>query len=82
MCCAWSYFNHHSIITQSKAYISSLRCKFWTLKIKIFPLNSVSVFAPVRYRVVKITCSYNEVILQTMKNYQAHYGLSWFRPLP
>jgi hypothetical protein len=38
-------------------------------------------FAPVRYRVVKITCSYSEVILQTMKNYKAHYILSWFRPL-
>jgi hypothetical protein len=42
---------------------------------------TVGVFAPVRYRVVKITCSYSEVILQTMKNYKTHYILSWFRPL-
>jgi hypothetical protein len=38
-------------------------------------------FAPERYRVVIITCSYSEVILQTMKNYKSHYSLSWFRPL-
>jgi hypothetical protein len=26
-------------------------------------------------------CSCSEVVLQTMKNYKAHYSLSWFRPL-
>jgi hypothetical protein len=30
----------HSICTQSKPYISTLRCKLWILKIKIFPLSS------------------------------------------
>jgi hypothetical protein len=38
-------------------------------------------FAPARYRVVKIICSYSEVVLGIMKNYQVHYSLSWFRPL-
>jgi hypothetical protein len=37
-------------------------------------------FAPTGYRVVKITCSYSEVVLQTM-NYKAHYSSSCFRPL-
>jgi predicted transcriptional regulator YdeE len=41
----------------------------------------VSVFAPARYRVGKIACSYSEVVLGTMRNYKAHYSLSWFRPL-
>jgi hypothetical protein len=41
----------------------------------------VSVFVRARYRVVKITCSYSKIILQTMKNYKAHYSLSWFMPL-
>jgi hypothetical protein len=38
-------------------------------------------FAPARYRVVKIVCSYSKVVLQTMKNYKSHYSLSWFKPL-
>jgi hypothetical protein len=38
-------------------------------------------FAPARYRVGKIVCSYSEVVLGTMRNYKAHYSLSWFRPL-
>jgi hypothetical protein len=38
-------------------------------------------FALAKYRVVKIVCSYSEVVLQTMKNNKAHYSLSWFRPL-
>jgi hypothetical protein len=38
-------------------------------------------FAPTRYRVVKIVCSCSEVVLQTMKNYKAHFSLSCFRPL-
>jgi hypothetical protein len=38
-------------------------------------------FALARYRVVKIVCSYSEVVLRTIKNYKAHYSLSWFRPL-
>jgi hypothetical protein len=38
-------------------------------------------FALARYRVVKIMCSYSEVVLRTMKNYKAHYNLSWLRPL-
>jgi hypothetical protein len=38
-------------------------------------------FAPARYRVVKIACSCFEVVLRTMKNYKAHYSLSWFSPL-
>jgi hypothetical protein len=38
-------------------------------------------FAPAKYRVVKIMCSYSEVVLWTIKNYKAHYSLSWFRPL-
>jgi hypothetical protein len=43
---------------------------------------SLSVFfAPVRCRLVKITYSCFEVILRTMKNYKAHYSLSWFGPL-
>jgi hypothetical protein len=33
-------------------------------------------FALARYRVVKIACSYSEVVLQTMKNYKPHYSLS------
>jgi hypothetical protein len=39
------------------------------------------LFAPIRYRVVKIMCSYSEVVLRTMENYKAQYSLSWFRPL-
>jgi hypothetical protein len=47
-----------------------------------FMAHQLSVFsAPVRYRVVNITCSYSEVVLRTIKNYIAHYILSWFRPL-
>jgi hypothetical protein len=38
-------------------------------------------FAMVRYRVVKIMRSYSEIVLQTTKNYKAHYSLSWFRTL-
>jgi hypothetical protein len=38
-------------------------------------------FAPARHMVVKIMCSYSEVVLQTMKNYKSHYILSWFGPL-
>jgi hypothetical protein len=38
-------------------------------------------FALARYRVVKITCSYFEMVLQIMKNCKAQYSLSWFRPL-
>jgi hypothetical protein len=48
------------------------------------PLSSVptvGVFAPARYTLVKITCSYSEVVLRTIKNYKAHYSLSWFMPL-
>jgi hypothetical protein len=42
----------------------------------------LSVFsAPARYMVVKITRSCSEMVLRTMKNYKAHYSLSWFRPL-
>jgi hypothetical protein len=37
-------------------------------------------FAPVRYRVVKIACSYFEVVLRII-NYKAQYDLSWFKPL-
>jgi hypothetical protein len=37
-------------------------------------------FAPARYRVVKIACSWFEVVLRTMKNYKANYSLSQFRP--
>jgi hypothetical protein len=39
------------------------------------------IFAPSRYRVVKIACSCADVVLRTMKNYKAHYSLSCFRPL-
>jgi hypothetical protein len=39
------------------------------------------LFAPARYRVVKIAHSYSELVLCTMKNYKAHYSLSWFGPL-
>jgi hypothetical protein len=46
-----------------------------------FCLGPLSVFfAPTRYRVVKIMCSYSEVLLRTT-NYEAHYDLSWFKPL-
>jgi hypothetical protein len=38
-------------------------------------------FAPARYMVVKIVCFCFKVVLRTMKNYKAHYNLSWFRPL-
>jgi hypothetical protein len=42
----------------------------------------LSVFlAPIRYRVVKITCSCSEVVLQTMKNFKALYSSSYFMPL-
>jgi hypothetical protein len=52
------------------------RCKspFQTCQLSVF-------FEPVRYRMVKIACSCSEVVLQTMKNYKAHYSLSYFRPL-
>jgi hypothetical protein len=33
-------------------------------------------FALARYAVAKIACSCSEVVLQTMKNYKAHYSLS------
>jgi hypothetical protein len=33
-------------------------------------------FAPARFRVVKITCSYSEMVLQTMNKHKAHYNLS------
>jgi hypothetical protein len=43
--------------------------------------NDLSIFfAPARYRVVKIAHSSSNVVLQTTKNYKAHYSLSWFRP--
>jgi hypothetical protein len=53
-----------------------VRCKspFLVCQLSIF-------FAPARYRVVKIMCSCFEMVLRTMKNYKAHYSLSWFRPL-
>jgi hypothetical protein len=35
-------------------------------------------FAPARYKVVKIACSYSE---GGLVKYKAHYGLSWFSPL-
>jgi hypothetical protein len=35
---------------------------------------TIDVFTPARYRVVKITCSCSEVVLQTTKNYKAHYS--------
>jgi hypothetical protein len=43
--------------------------------------NCQCFFASVRYRVVKIMCSYFEVVFRSMKNYKAHYSISWFRPL-
>jgi hypothetical protein len=51
------------------------------LQIPLPSAPTIGVIAPARYRVVKIVCSYSEVVLQTMKNYKAHYSLSWFRPL-
>jgi hypothetical protein len=40
-------------------------------------MHQLSVFfAPARYRMVKIAHSYSEVVLQSMKNYKAHFGLS------
>jgi hypothetical protein len=36
-------------------------------------------FASAKYRVVKIVCSYSDVVLQTMKNYKAHYIFILFR---
>jgi hypothetical protein len=45
--------------------------------IRTFLACQLSVFfALARYRVVKIVCSCSEVVLQTMKNYKAHYTLS------
>jgi hypothetical protein len=45
-------------------------------------IEEVSVFfAPARYRVVKIVRSCSEVVLQTVKNYKAHYSLFWCKPL-
>jgi hypothetical protein len=44
-------------------------------------LNMSVFFAPARYMVVKIACSCSKVILRIMKNYKAHYSLSWFRTL-
>jgi hypothetical protein len=42
-----------------------------------FLARQLSVFfALAKYRVVKIACSCSELILQTMKNYKAHYNLS------
>jgi hypothetical protein len=47
-----------------------------------FLARQLSVFfAQARYRVVKIMCSCSDVILQTMKNYKAHYSLSWSTPM-
>jgi hypothetical protein len=41
-----------------------------------FLVHQLSLFfALARYRVVKIACSYSEVVLRTMKNYKAHYIL-------
>jgi hypothetical protein len=51
------------------------------LQIPLPSAPNIGVIAPARYRVVKIVCSYSEVVLQTMKNYKAHYSLFWFRPL-
>jgi hypothetical protein len=38
-------------------------------------------FALTRYRVIKIVRSWFEMVLRIIKNYKAHYILSWFRPL-
>jgi hypothetical protein len=47
-----------------------------------FLAHQLSVFfTPVRYTVVKIVCSYSKMVLRTIKNYKAHYILSWFKPL-
>jgi hypothetical protein len=44
-------------------------------------VSQLSVFfALARYTMVKIMCSSSEVVLGTMKNYKAHYNLSWFKP--
>jgi hypothetical protein len=53
-----------------------VRCKspFLARQLSVF-------FAPPRYRAVKIVRSCSEVVLRTIKNYKAHYSLSWFRPL-
>jgi hypothetical protein len=51
-------------------------------KLSAYPRESCRCFfALARYRMVQITCSYSEVVLWTIKNYKAHYNLSWFRPL-
>jgi hypothetical protein len=40
-------------------------------------VHQLSVFcAPARSTVVKIASSYSEMVLQTLKNYKAHYSLS------
>jgi hypothetical protein len=52
------------------------RCKFSFLACQLSVF-----FTPSRYRVVKIVRSCFKVVMQTTKNYKAHYNLSWFRPL-
>jgi hypothetical protein len=47
----------------------------------MFGLYVSVFFAPTRYRVVKIAHSCSKMVLRTIKNYRAHYSLSWFKLL-
>jgi hypothetical protein len=62
------------------SHASHSLCSFFMQAPPIILLHPPMFFAPARYRVVKIACSYSEVVLRTM-NYKAHYDLSWFRLL-
>jgi hypothetical protein len=55
-----------------------MNCNNQTVIVKVdSSKDNMSVFfAPARYGVVNIVCSYSKVVLQTMKNYKAHYSLS------
>jgi hypothetical protein len=58
------------------------RCRGKACCRSLFLACQLSVFfALARYRVVNIACSCSMVVLQTTKNYKAHYSLSWFKPL-
>jgi hypothetical protein len=72
------------LVNFSSALLTSIviivHLQYQTVGRRAITLLSV-FFAPTRYRVVKIVCSCSDVVLQIMKNYKAHYNLSWFRPL-
>jgi hypothetical protein len=67
MCRRWVYIEEGTI-RRSREKVR-YKSPFLACQLSMF-------FAPIRYRVVKIACSCSEMVLQTMKNYKAHYSLS------